>query len=134
MIYFENQYFQKIEFSKKEIEQFIVSAKRDLKIALDSDILEVVFKFSYDALIKIGIILIAGEGYKIRSQAGHHIKILEKLSQILNDEDVMVFGNKMRQDRNLGLYGGGHFISEKDSLEYIKFVKSVFEKAKEKMK
>ena len=101
----------------------------DLKIAQESDIPDVVFKFSYDAFIKLVIVLIAKKGYKVRSTTGHHVKILEKLSQLLKDEDVLVLGNKMRQERNINLYAGGFFIGEKDSLEYLKFVKSAFKKA-----
>ena len=129
MINFESQYFQKLAFKEEQIEQFLKSALHDLKIAQDSDIPDVVFKFSYDALIKLGIVLIAKKGYKVRSTTGHHVKILEKLSQILKDEDVLVLGNKMRQERNINLYDGGFFVGEKDSLEYLKFVKSAFLKA-----
>ncbi len=129
MINFESQYFQKLAFKEKQIDQFLMSALHDLKIAQDSDVPDVVFKFSYDALIKLGIMLIAKKGCKVRSTAGHHVKILEKLSQILKDEDILVLGNKMRQERNVNLYDGGFFVGEKDSLEYLKFVKSTFKKA-----
>lgn len=129
MISFENQYFQKLEFKKEQVEQFAAAALHDFKISEESVIPDVVFKFSYDALVKLGIALIAGKGYKIRSTVGHHIKILEKLSQILKEEDILVLGNKMRQERNLNLYDGGFFIGEKDSREYFDFVKKVFKKA-----
>ena|SRR3989338_64957 len=129
MINFETQYFQKLAFKEQQIEQFLKSALHDLKIAESTDIPDVVFKFSYDALIKLGIMLIAKKGYKVRSATGHHVKILEKLSQLLNDEDILVLGNKMRQERNVNLYDGGFFVGEKDSLEYLKFVKSTFKKA-----
>ena len=129
MINFESQYFQKLLFKEEQIEQFSKSALHDLKIAQDSDVPDVIFKFSYDVLIKLGIVLIAKKGYKVRSMTGHHVKILEKLSQLLKDEDILVLGNKMRQERNINLYDGGFFVGEKDSLEYLKFVKSVFKKA-----
>jgi len=129
MINFESRYFQKLAFKEEQIAQFLKSALHDLEIAGRSDIPDVIFKFSYDALIKLGIALISGKGYKIRSTAGHHVKILEKLSQILKDEDVLVFGNKMRQERNLNLYDGGFFVMEKDSREYLSFVKGLFKKA-----
>ncbi|MBU0570518.1 MAG: hypothetical protein KJ995_03960 [Candidatus Omnitrophica bacterium] len=130
MINFESQHFQKLTFQEKQISQFLLSARHDLKIAKESDVPDVVFKFSYDALIKLGIMLIARKGYKVRSKAGHHIKILEKLSQLLKDEDILVLGNKMRQERNVNLYDGGFFVGEKDSLEYFEFVKSTFKKAR----
>lgn len=129
MINFESQYFQKLEFKEGQIKRFLKSALHDLKIAETSDIPDVIFKFSYDALIKLGIALIAQKGYKIRSTTGHHVKILEKLSQILKEEDILVLGNKMRQERNVNLYDGGLLVGEKDSLEYLKFVKNIFKKA-----
>ena len=129
MINFEGQYFQKLAFHEEQIEQFLRSASHDLKIAKESDIPDVIFKFCYDAFIKLGILLIAKKGYKVRSTSGHHVKILEKLSQLLNDEDILVLSNKMRQERNANLYDGGCFTGEKDSLEYLEFVKSVFKKA-----
>ena len=36
---------------------------------------------------------------------------------------------QMRQERNTNLYDGGFFVGEKDSLEYLVFVKDVFKKA-----
>jgi hypothetical protein len=77
----------------------------------------------------LGIALIAKRGYKIRSKTGHHVKILEKLSQILKEEGVLVLGNKMRQERNANLYDGGILVGEKDSFEYLEFVKGIFKKA-----
>jgi len=129
MINFESQYFQKLAFKEEQTDQFLKSALHDLKIAESSEIPDVIFKFSYDALIKLGIALIAKKGYKIRSTTGHHVKILEKLSQILKEEDILVLGNKMRQERNVNLYDGGFFVGEKGSLEYLEFVKSTFKKA-----
>ena len=63
MIHFESLYFQKINFTQGQLNQYAKSAARDLKIAQESDVPDVVFKFSYDALIKIGITLIAKPGY-----------------------------------------------------------------------
>ena len=128
MINFESQYFQKLVFKEEQIKQFFNSALHDLKIAESTDIPDVIFKFSYDALIKLGIVLIAKNGYKIRSTTGHHVKILEKLSRILKDEDVLIFGNKMRQERNSNLYDGGFFVGEKDSSEYLDFVRAFLKK------
>ena len=55
MINFESQHFQKLTFQKEQIDQFLLSARHDLKIAEESDIPDVVFKFGYDALIKLGV-------------------------------------------------------------------------------
>lgn len=130
MIHFENEYFQEIRFNNNQIKQYFNAARRDLEIAQKSDIPEVIFKFTYDALIKLGITLIAKHGYKVRSIQGHHIKILEKMSQILQNEDIAVSGNKMRQNRNSDFYDGGALITQKDSREYLEFVGEVFKKAR----
>jgi hypothetical protein len=127
---FENDYFQKINFTKRQIDQYYSSAKRDLEIAASSGVEEVIFRFCYDALIKLGITLIAVNGYKIRSMPGHHMKIIEKLAEILADEDVAAVGNTMRQMRNLNLYDGSYAASEKESKEYLEFVQDVFRRAK----
>jgi hypothetical protein len=129
MINFERQYFRKLAFTEEQIAQFVKSALHDLKRAESADIPDVIFKFSYDALIKLGIALIAKKGHKVRSATGHHVKILEKLNQILKEEDILVLGNKMRRERNVNLYDGGFFVGEKDSREYLDFVKNIFKKA-----
>jgi len=127
MIHFENKYFRKIKFTPEQIRQYFRSAIRDLKIAQKSPFPEVIFKFSYDALLKFGIGLIAQHGFRVRSVSGHHIKILEKTAQILKNSDIEIIGNKMRQNRNFDIYSGGFLISEKDAKEYLKFVKDIFE-------
>lgn len=128
MTAFESQCFQKLDFSKKQLKQFRAAARRDLEISGASKVPEVIFKFSYDALIKLGIAAIAGQGYKVRSVPGHHVKILEKLSELYEDKDIAIIGNRMRQARNLDFYEGGFEITEKDSEEYFRFVKDIFDK------
>ena len=61
---------------------------------------------------------------------GHHIKILEKFSEILNDPDVLTIGNVMRLKRNKGLYDVGVVITKKEVDDYIVFVSGVIQKAK----
>jgi len=43
MINFESQHFQKLTFQEKQIDQFLLSAQHDLKIAEESDVPDVVF-------------------------------------------------------------------------------------------
>jgi len=129
MTIFEEKYFQKFTFTEEQQAKFIKAGIRDLRIAEKSEIPEVVFKFSYDALIKFGITCIAQSGYKARSVPGHHVKILEKMEELLGDEDIGILGGKMRQMRNFDFYDGGIEISEKESIECLSFVKRVAEKA-----
>jgi len=68
MTYFETKYFQKFSFTKQQINRFFESAFRDLNIARQDKFAEVRFTYSYQALVKAGIALIAKVGgVKVRS-------------------------------------------------------------------
>lgn len=127
---FESEFFEKFNFTEKQISNYFNSAEKNLQIAENVKIPEVIFKFSYDSLIKIGITVISRNGFKIKNKLGHHIKILEALGTILKDEDVEIIGNLMRKQRNLDLYGEGTIITHKQSLEHLEFIRRIFKKAK----
>ena len=129
MVRFNKNDFRKTEFSKLEIDQYKQNAERDLEIAGHADIPQVKFDFSFKALIKLGIIIIAIQGFRAASKRGHHIKIIEKISEILHDDTIEAVGNAMRTKRNQDFYGGGILISEKEADEYFDFVKDCFSKA-----
>jgi hypothetical protein len=133
MINFESQFFQKINFTPAQLRQYFVSAERDYAIAVEDAIPEVKFKFIYDALIKVGIALIAKQGYKVRSQPGHHVKIIEKLSELLENEDASIMGNYMRQSRNRDFYDGGTVVTETEAEQYINFVAGIIEQARKRI-
>jgi hypothetical protein len=120
---FDTKYFQKFEFTIQQMDRFFENALRDLKIARQDKFQEVKFTYSYQALIKAGIVLIAKIGkVKVRSVPGHHVKILEKMSEILMNPDVLTLGDVMRSKRNSDFYGGGESITEKEAEDYLQFV------------
>jgi len=126
MITFERKYFLKFNFSPMQINRYLNNALKDLKIAKESKQPEVKFTYSYNALIKGGITLLAKTAkVKARSVSGHHVKIIEKMSDILNDESVQSIGNTMRIKRNSDLYNGGIFISKKEAKDFCEFVGKV---------
>jgi hypothetical protein len=125
-ISFNRNFFEKKDFDHRTIQKYFKAAQRDLKIANTNQEVEVIFKFSYSALIKMGICLISFHNYRVKSRSGHHIKILKKLSQILQNEDIEIIGNKMRKKRNFDLYEGGVMIASKEAEDYLYFVKEVF--------
>ena len=131
MIKFENKYFRKFGFTKNQIKQYLSSAYKDLKIARSASIAEVEFQFAYNSFIKLGIGLIACYGYRVKSRSGHHIKILEKASEILKDRNILIYGNQMRKTRNTELYDGGSaMITDKQADEYFKFVEKTFDSSR----
>ncbi len=121
--------FEKFNFSPRQVNNYFNAAARDFKIASASVIPEVIFKFSYDGLIKLAVAVCAKNGLRVKARAGHHIKLLKKLAEFINDKSVEKIGNKMRRKRNLDLYGGGVLISEKEAEEYKNWLKAVFLKA-----
>lgn len=128
---FDREFFKKFDFGQDEVKRYLNSTLHDLKIAEKDNFPEVKFTYSYQALIKTGITLLAKVGkVKVRSKPGHHVKILEKISEILGDEDVASIGNAMRMKRNTDLYGGGELVGEKEAQDYLKFVQKVVKKAK----
>lgn len=133
MIEFDKEFFRRVKFSEEEIRKFFESAQHDLGIAQKDQFAEVRFTYSFQALIKSGIALIAKSGgVKVRSIPGHHAKILEKMSEILKDSNISEIGNAMRARRNTDFYGGGTPISENEARDYLKFTEDVLQKV-EKM-
>jgi len=101
MTVFESKYFTKFRFTGEQIRRYFDNALRDLTIAKEDTHNEVIFSYCYNALIKAGIALLAAKGgVKVRSIQGHHIKIIEKMAEILKDEAILTIGNTMRMKRN----------------------------------
>jgi hypothetical protein len=120
--------FEKFHFSKRQIRKYYQSAIRDLKIGLDSKIPEIIFRFSYDALIKLAIAVCAKNGLRVKARKGHHIELIKKLSFYLKDPEIEILANEMRSKRNRDLYDGGILVSEKEAKEYLEWVKRTFQK------
>ncbi|MFH1874073.1 MAG: hypothetical protein ABH859_02680 [Pseudomonadota bacterium] len=134
MIKLDDKYFRKFEFTKEQVNRYFTNANRDLEIAKENSRNEVKFSYSYSSLIKAGIALIAAKASaKVRSIPGHHIKILETMSDILKDETVFIMGNAMRMKINDDFYGEGIFISDKEAQEYLAFIEKVIRKVKKEL-
>lgn len=127
---FEDSYFTKFKFTKEQIKKNFENALKDLNIAKKDKILEVKFNYAYTALIKAGIALLSFNFIKVKSVPGHHIKIIEKMSDILRDDTIADIGNAMRSKRNLDFYAGGIEVTEKECEDYIKFSEKVLKKVK----
>lgn len=130
---FEGEYFSKFSFTEDQIRKNYNNAVKDLGIAKRDEILEVKFNYAYTALIKGGVALLSLHGFKIRSIPGHHVKILEKMGEILKDDSVTIIGNVMRSKRNIDLYAGGAEVTEKECTEYIEFVDKTLQNIKKSL-
>ena len=125
---FEDAYFTRFDFTEKQIINNWENALRDLRIAKKDAIREVKFNYAYSAFIKAGMALLSFHKIKVKSVPGHHIKIIEKMSQILSDNSINDIGNAMRTKRNLDFYAGGVEVSEKECTEYLEFVNDTLDK------
>ncbi|MFH1845992.1 MAG: hypothetical protein ABH869_00325 [Candidatus Omnitrophota bacterium] len=126
---FEDRYFVKFDFTKAQIVKNFPNALRDLDIAKKDPFLDVKFNYTYTALLKSGIALLSFYRQKVKSAPGHHIKIIEKLAELLKNSDIADLGNVMRSKRNSDLYDGGIEVTTKECKEYISFVDDVIGKA-----
>jgi hypothetical protein len=122
---YDGKHFARHAFTPEQIRKFLENARKDLTIAGRITIPEVRFSYSYSALIKGGIALLSSHGLKVRSATGHHVKVIEKIAQLLGDQSILDIGNVMRTRRNLDLYGGGAEITEKEATEYLDFVGAI---------
>lgn len=126
------QYFRKFSFTQEQIEKLWKNTLKDLEIAKKDPIPDVKFTYSYSVLLKAGITLAAKtKSMKVRSIPGHHIKILEALSEILKEPKISIVGNIMRDKRNTDLYGEGVVITEKEAQDCLEFVNDVIRKSKD---
>lgn len=124
----DKNFFMPQKFTPVDLEKYKKSAKRDLEIAGDSKDSEVIFHFTFMALIKMGIYCLAKTGYRIKSQPGHHQKIIEYLSQYFDSKEILIIGDKMRKDRNLDFYSADVTYSKQETAEYLEFIKGIFKK------
>jgi uncharacterized protein (UPF0332 family) len=125
---FEGKHFVRHAFSAIQVEANLENAKKDLAIAEQIPLPEVRFNFAYSALIKSGIALLSSYSVRARSTSGHHLKIIEKLSEILGDQSIEYIGNAMRAKRNADFYGGGMVVTETEAAEYLQFAEAVLQK------
>lgn len=121
----DKNYFTEFQFSKDQIKQHYLNATRDLMIAKEDKFNEVRFTYAYQALIKLAICILAKQGYKVNSIQGHHVKLLDEMSKILNNTNIYVMGNAMRMKRNQDLYGAGTYLSIKEVEEAVEFVDEI---------
>mgnify|MGYP001590600237 CR=1 FL=1 len=128
-----DKHFADFAFTPEQVRKNLQNAMRDLGIAREDAILDVKFTYAYTALIKSGIALLSHYKLKVRSIPGHHIKLIEKLAELLGDRAIDDLANAMRSKRNADLYAGGTDITAKECAEYLDFVEKVIWKEGEKI-
>jgi hypothetical protein len=126
--------FQEFSFTTRQINNYYQMAQRDLKIAKDSEIPEVIFVFCYNGFLKSAITVCAKKGLRVKARPGHHVALIKKMSVILKSPKIKKIGEEMRNKRNKDIYGGGVLISLKEAKAYLGFTMEVYDKVEEYIK
>ncbi len=129
MIKFEEDSFQKFTYTKEQIKKFFENAHKDLKMAENLNNSEIAYRICYEAIIKLGIAMIAKHNYKVRSNTGHHYKILQKIAEITKLKDEINYIQFVRRKRNIDLYEGGSDFTETELKNLLKVTKKIFNHA-----
>ena len=67
----------------------------------------------------------AKNNLRVKSRAGHHVELIEKLAEYLKDEKIEDTASKMRMKRNRDLYDGGTSTSGKEAAFYLNFCRKL---------
>ena len=84
---------------------------RDFELAKGVKEVEIIFVFTYEAMLKVAIAVCAKNNLRVKARRGHHIELLDKMAEILKDADIGQISNGMRSKRNRGLYSAGDMVS-----------------------
>ena len=121
--------FEKFSFTDQQVKRFYLKAIRDFELAKGVKEVEIIFVFTYEAMLKVAIAVCAKNNLRVKARRGHHIELLDKMAEILKDADIGQISNGMRSKRNRGLYSAGDMVSRKEAEYYHRFVKQILKKA-----
>lgn len=121
--------FENFIYPPGQIKRYYEAGVKDLHLASLAKAPELVFYACYNVIIKIAIAVCAKNNLKVKAQSGHHVELINKLAEYLGDNNVLDDANRMRRKRNMDLYGGGLFISEKEAINYLKFCRRLVARA-----
>jgi hypothetical protein len=121
--------FEKFSYSSDQINRYYQAAAKDLRLAISAGAPELAFYACYNIVIKIAMAICAKNSLRVKSRAGHHIELVAKLAEFLEDQEIEDIASKMRTKRNRDLYDGGTTTSLKEAAAYIVFCKKLVKKA-----
>ena len=120
--------FEKFNFSFEQIKKFHQAASRDFGIIELKSAPEIIFVICYQIIIKQAIAVCAKNNLRVKSRVGHHRDLINKLAIFLNDKEIEIVADKMRQKRNRDLYDGGLPTSRKEADYYWYFCQNLLKR------
>src|ERR1700691_1514779 len=107
-----------------QIDRFLASA--DKKLAAARKILafdeEACLQQAYEAMLKASLGFMFSHGFRVRSQPGHHIAIIEFVRTRIGKKHagLLIVFDRLRRKRNLALYDDTGFVSQRDAETALK--------------
>lgn len=120
--------FEQFNYSAQQIRKYFQAAANDLRLAKSTNEPELIFYACYNLVVKTAMAVCAKNNLRVKSRAGHHIELINKLAECLKDPDIEIVADKMRTKRNRDLYDGGTITSEKEASFYLSFCKKLINK------
>ena len=123
-------FFRKHEYSEQQRVQMWKNIEHDLAICINDGYSAVRFTYSYTVLIKLCIVVLSYYGLRVRSVPGHHIALLQKCADVMNDQEIVTMGELMRVKRNKDLYDCRIEVSDSEVDAFVSFVNILHGKCK----
>lgn len=121
--------FDRFDYSSEQISKYYQTAAKDLRLAISAGAPELAFYACYNVIVKTAMAVCAKNNLRVKSRAGHHMELISKLAEYLDDPEIEDVANKMRAKRNRDLYDGGTSTSQREAEAYISFCKKLVKKA-----
>src|SRR5450755_2844493 len=114
-----------------QIERFLTSA--DKKLTLAHKILafdeETCLQQAYEAMLKTSLGFMFSYGFRVRSQPGHHIAIIEFVRARIDKKHtgLLTVFDRLRRKRNTALYDDTGFVSRHDAEQALESARDFME-------
>ncbi len=117
-------------FSKKQVEDRLALARRDLETArsIVESSSDWSFNIAYNAMHQAGRALMFHRGYRV-SGIAHHVTVVEFMKEALDQEhqDIIEMMDRMRRKRNRSTYDKVGSISQKEAREALSVAREFVE-------
>jgi uncharacterized protein (UPF0332 family) len=106
-----------------QIERFLASAEKKLSSARKILVFdeEASLQQSYEAMLKASLGFMFSHGFRVRSQPGHHIAIIEFVRTHIDRKHagLLTVFDRLRRKRNLALYDDSGFVSRHEAEQAV---------------
>lgn len=120
---------QKVDWA--QIDRFVASAEKKLSSARKILVFdeEASLQQSYEAMLKASLGFMFSHGFRVRSQPGHHLAIIEFVRTHIDRKyaGLLAVFDRLRRKRNLALYDDSGFVSRHEAEQAVASARSYLE-------